>query len=147
MKSEYEIRADAFLKRVGAIIFIKYLDTAPVELWDDGAKHDAYAVIVERHGKHWRYEFHDSTHNTQHNAERARCGQSREYPSAYDVLSCVQTYDVGTIDDFVSEFGYEINQWADVKRIERIYHAVCEEQEKWNEVFGDVADEFREIFQ
>lgn len=91
--------------------------------------------------------YYDGVNQTALNAQRCKRGQSRIKPTTYDVLSCVQTYDVGSIDDFVDEFGYEIHKWADVKRIERDYAAICDEYEKWNEVFGDVADEFREIFQ
>jgi len=52
-------------------------------------------------------------------------------PSAYDVLACLQKYDIGSFDDFCSEFGYE-----PTKSSERIYKAVCREFEMvcdlWN---------------
>ena len=48
-------------------------------------------------------------------------------PTEYDVIACLEKYDVGTIDDFVSEFGYEVHEWSDVKRIQHIYNAVKRE--------------------
>lgn len=42
-------------------------------------------------------------------------------------LHVCKKYDVGSIDDFMSDFGYEVNEWADVKRIQNIYNAVVKE--------------------
>lgn len=143
---DYQTRAYDFLQRIGATVSITYLCTERVPDWSDTFLHDTYMVIVERNGKRWRYEFHDSAMMTEKNAGRAHRGQSRVKPTAYDVLACVEKYDVGTIDDFVEEFGYEIHKWADVKKIERIYAAVCDEVHHVQELFGDVIDEFAEIF-
>ena len=55
-------------------------------------------------------------------------------PTAYDVLACLQKYDVGTFENFCSEFGYD----TDSKRAEKTYKAVCEEwlnvQTLWNDI-------------
>lgn len=53
--------------------------------------------------------------------------QQEARPSVYDILACLEKHDVGTIDDFVSEFGYEVRKWSDVRRIEDIYHATVKE--------------------
>ena len=45
------------------------------------------------------------------------------YPTAYDVLACLQKYDVGTFENFCSEFGYD----EDSRTAEKIYKAVCKE--------------------
>lgn len=65
--------------------------------------------------------------------------------TAYDVLSCLTKYDVGTIDDFVSEFGYEVNSWQDVKKIEKTYKALVREWKNVQRVFGECLEELREI--
>lgn len=44
-------------------------------------------------------------------------------PTSYDVLACLTKYDVGTLDDFCREFGYD----SDSKSAERVYEAVKEE--------------------
>jgi hypothetical protein len=44
-------------------------------------------------------------------------------PSSYSILACLTTYDVGTLEDFCSEFGYD----SDSKTADRVYAAVCEE--------------------
>jgi len=44
-------------------------------------------------------------------------------PTAYDVLACLQKYDVGTFEDFCSEFGYD----EDSRKAFKIYKAVIRE--------------------
>jgi len=54
-------------------------------------------------------------------------------PTAYDVLTCLQKYDVGTFEDFCSEFGYD----NDSRQAEKTYNAVLDEYKNvcmlWNE--------------
>lgn len=54
-------------------------------------------------------------------------------PTAYDVLACLTKYDVGSFDDFCSEFGYD----EDSRTAEKIYKAVLDEwlnvQRLWND--------------
>lgn len=54
-------------------------------------------------------------------------------PTAYDVLACLQKYDVGTFEQFCSEFGYD----TDSRTAEKTYHAVKNEYVNvcalWNE--------------
>ena len=54
-------------------------------------------------------------------------------PTAYDLLACIQKYDVGTLDNFCSEFGYD----TDSKRAEQVYLAVCKEYQKTRKFFTD----------
>ena len=44
-------------------------------------------------------------------------------PTAYDILSCLQKYEVGTFENFCSEFGYD----EDSRAAEETYKAVCKE--------------------
>lgn len=44
-------------------------------------------------------------------------------PTSYDVLACLTKYDVGSFEDFCSEFGYD----SDSKTADRVYEAVKEE--------------------
>lgn len=109
-----------FWANCNATMKIKYLGCEQNESWNDGSWHNTYrATIKTPLGTMW-VKFWDSTFNTQNGRK----------PNEYDILSCLQKYDVGTIDDFVSEFGYEVNCMADNKRIQRIYKAVCNEYKK-----------------
>lgn len=63
-------------------------------------------------------------------------------PSAYDVLTCLTKYDVGTFEDFCNEFGYD----TDSRNAEKIYKSVLNEYTQvcmiWNE---KEIEELREI--
>ena len=48
-------------------------------------------------------------------------------PTAYDILACLQKYDVGSMDDFFSEFGYEIKCTKDMTDFISTYNAVVKE--------------------
>lgn len=63
-------------------------------------------------------------------------------PTAYDFLACLSKYDVGTFEDFCSEFGYD----EDSRLAEKTYKAV---QKEWNALdtmfTEDELEQLREI--
>ena len=54
-------------------------------------------------------------------------------PTAYDVLACLQKYEVGTFEDFCGEFGYD----TDSKRSEKIYKAGVKEYDNVCKIWSD----------
>ena len=58
-------------------------------------------------------------------------GNGSNKPTAYDVLTCLQKYDVGTFEDFCGEFGYD----TDSRKAEKTYKAVCNEYDKISRFF------------
>lgn len=54
-------------------------------------------------------------------------------PTLYDVIACIQKYDVGSFADFCSEFGYD----EDSRKAEKIYNAVCDEYMNVSRLFND----------
>lgn len=54
-------------------------------------------------------------------------------PTAYDVLSCLQKYEVGTFEDFCGDFGYDL----DSRKAEKIYNAVIEEYKNLKILYSD----------
>ena len=54
-------------------------------------------------------------------------------PNEYDVLACLEKYDVGTFEDFCSEFGYD----EDSRTAERIYIAVIKEYKDLTRIFTE----------
>lgn len=61
-------------------------------------------------------------------------------PTMYDVLACLQKYDVGDLADFCADFGYEPN-----KQARETYKAVCREWRAVERLFGDIIEELQEI--
>ena len=54
-------------------------------------------------------------------------------PNAYDILSCLTKYDVGSFEDFCSEFGYDV----DSRSAEKTYKAVVKEYEGLSMLYSD----------
>ncbi len=54
-------------------------------------------------------------------------------PSEYSVLACLTKYDPGTLENFCSEFGYDI----DSKKADRVYNAVVAEYTALCTLFSD----------
>lgn len=63
-------------------------------------------------------------------------------PRLYDVLACLQKYDVGTYQEFCSEFGY--NEFD--KSSKRIYKNVCKEFRGVERVFNHCMEQLQEIW-
>ena len=54
-------------------------------------------------------------------------------PTLYDVLACLQKYDVGTFEDFCSEFGYD----TDSRNAKKTYKAVVKQYDKMCSLFSN----------
>lgn len=63
-------------------------------------------------------------------------------PTAYDILACLQKYDVGSFEDFCSDFGYD----SDSRNAEKIYISVVNEYTQLCILFTDSEmEEMQEI--
>ena len=62
-------------------------------------------------------------------------------PTMYDVLTCLQKYEIGTFQDFCSDFGYN----DDSIKCYKIYKSVLREYNAVKRLFGDVLEELQEI--
>ena len=117
--SEYTKRADEFCKKFG-VKFTVGEPTYKRHFADDTVERWVFPVTLTRDGRSMRVQFGQSL-----------AAGSAE-PTAYDVLSCLTKYDVGTFDDFCGEFGYD----TDSRKAERTYQAVCREWASVSRVFG-----------
>lgn len=62
---------------------------------------------------------------------------SRLKPSAYSILAGMQTYDVGSFDDFLAEFGYKIDSKESYENAQRRYEAVQNQYHKLQTLYSD----------
>ena len=115
--NEYVKQAQDFLKSCNATMQITYTGIATNKKKKKKKLRNTYSVTITTPKGSMKIKFWDSIYNTEHAIK----------PTEYDILACLEKYDVGTIDDFVSEFGFEVHKWADVKRIENTYNAVVKE--------------------
>jgi hypothetical protein len=130
MKNEYQKQADDFLKETGTTFKAKFKKN---DFYFDGDKEtrDIYRINLKRNGKSYNFDFGQSVNGS----------VNKEVPTAYDVLACLQKYDVGTFNDFCSEFGYD----TDSRKAEKTYYAVLKEFQGVNYLFSDVMDKLQEI--
>lgn len=115
--NEYEDTAINFLKKHNITLKVIY-DGKRVPNWDS-KEHNTFNCILSTNKGSMSFNFYDSIVNT----NKAKI----VYPSSYDILSCLQTYDVGTMDEFMAEFGYEIKSAKDMTNFIDTYNAVVKE--------------------
>ena len=127
--TDYNKQARDFLEDCGATMKMMYLGRNVNENWDEKQERDNYLVNITTPLGNMQVKFWDSVKNTIDNINRERSRLLRKKPTAYDILACLTTYDVGDIEDFILEFGYEIKKRGDFTRIQNIYNAVKKEYE------------------
>ena len=114
--SEYVKQAKDFLESCNATMKFTSLNEDVNPMWDDSILRNTYRVTIKTpKGTMW-VKFWDSENNTKKGIE----------PTEYDVLACLQKYDVGSFEDFISEFGYNSKD----HNVRKIYKAVCNEYNK-----------------
>ena len=122
---DYRKETSDFLKRVNAKVKITSIGYER-PLWSS-SYYCTYRITISRNGKRYTYKYYDNNRRT---------------PDEYDVLSCLEKYDVGSYKDFCDNFGYD-NEFN--KDTMKIYKAVLKEVEGVKRVFVDVLEEFAEI--
>jgi hypothetical protein len=128
--NEYTKQADDFLKETGATIKIKFKKYGK-HFDDDKQSRNIYRINLKRDGKSYNFDFGQSIDSTEKN----------EAPTSYDILSCLQKYDVGSFEDFCSDFGYD----NDSRKAKKTYHAVLKEFQGVNYLFSNVIEKLAEI--
>ena len=105
-------KAQKFLTKTNTTFKAKFVKK---DFYFDGDKErrDIYKITLARGASKMVFDFGQSI---------AKSGKLTA-PTAYDVLACLQKYDIGTFESFCSEFGYD----TDSKRAEKTYNAVIKE--------------------
>ena len=130
---EYEMMANLFLQKTGTTFKVVSYQ-GKENKWNDLM--DKWNVKLVRNGETWRFPFYMGH------------GHKGKQPTAYDVLACLTKYDVGTLEEFCAEFGYEIFDDYGRRNAEtyRIYRAVTAEYRHVLEMFEDVMDDLCKIY-
>lgn len=124
---DYVLDTNAFLNFCTANIEMQYLGK-DYHLFDEKKLHDMYYVTIHTTRGNMSFKFYDSTLDTEKNDKRTRFNQKRRvYPTAYDVIICLEKEEHGSLEDFIFKFGYEIRKEGDLSKIISIYNGCCEE--------------------
>ncbi len=117
--NEYVKQAKDFLKSCNATMKITQIGYEANKNWNENIYRNTYQVSIKTPLGTMRVKFWDSVYNTERGIE----------PTEYDILACLEKYDVGTFEDFVDEFGYESDSLRCAKRIykavTREYNNIC----------------------
>lgn len=110
--STYEQQANDFLKSANTTFKAVYFGH-DFYFADDKKTRDIYKITLRNKQGSYTFKFGQSIKGSELN----------EVPTAYDVLACLTKYDVGTFEDFCSNYGCD----TDSIKAERTYKAVCRE--------------------
>lgn len=133
--SEYIKQAEKFASENGIKLTILSWDYKK-HFTSDNEKRFVFKCKLTRNKKSYTFDFGQSIN------------EGSNKPTMYDILACLTKYDVGTFEDFCSEFGYpqfDENTGRKDKQTVKTYKAVCKEFEAVDRLFGDIIDQLQEI--
>ena len=146
LDSEFDIQANKFLEQTNTAIDIKWFGYG-CYFTDDKKKHDIYTITLTRGDRSYKFNFGQSINKTffpdyaklqgeswlNSKAADERRKNKGHYPTAYDILSCLQKSNPGTFEEFCSDFGYD----TDSIKANRTYAAVVDEYLKLCTLFNE----------
>lgn len=171
--NEYEKQAKDFLDACNAKIKITLVGKEINHLWDETKPRNKYHFIITTPRGSMEGDFWDSIRNTElfnmsyvqfyEAIQRksfdavvpADTPESNQFykmlkeakPNAYSILSCLEKYDVGSMDEFMHEFGYEIKNAKDMANFIQTYNAVVQEYNDLCRIFTpEQMEMLREIY-
>ena len=128
--TNYNEQAENFLKKTQTTFKAEFLENKKY-FEDDEAARDVYIVTLTRGSRVYKFNFGQSLNKSKYflfEQNKNNTNLLKEItPTAYDVLACLQKYEVGSFENFCSDFGYNI----DSIKAKKIYQAVVKE---FNEV-------------
>lgn len=98
---------------------VKYHDFGKHWEGDKDNRH-IFKVTLKKDGRQYTFKFGQSI------------AEGSNEPTLYDVLACLQKYEVGTFEDFCGQFGYD----EDSRSAEKIYKGVVKEFENMERLFN-----------
>lgn len=120
---DYNKEMKKILNNAGISVNIVYIAKS-FPNWDEGNLHNQYKIILERGKQQMQFDYWDSLYNTKENKK----------PSTYDVIACLEWYEIYDFEDFCQNFGYD----TDSMKAFNIY-TECQKQQK--ELFALIPEE------
>ena len=121
--NKYNKQALGFLRATKTTIRSKFLKY-DYHFEDDKDKRDIYLITISRGNKSFSFNFGQSLVNS---------GSGEISPDSYDILSCLQKYEVDDLQEFCNEFGYD----TDSIKANKIYKAVAKEWDNVQKIWTD----------
>ena len=124
---EYRKQATDFLASCNATMNIQFVGTEINPHWNETEERNKYRFTITTPQGKMEGDFWDSIYNKMNGTK----------PNEYDILACLEKYEVGSIDDFMHEFGYEVNSTRDFTNLLNTYNAVVKEYNDLRRIFTD----------
>lgn len=105
--NEYTKQAVDFLKATGTKLKITFVEH-DFYFAEDKEPRDIYRFTLSRNGMSYTAKFGQSIVN------------AGVEPTAYDILSCLDSNEPETVDDLINSYGYEVHSMKDVRKLEKI---------------------------
>lgn len=134
--NKYENKTDKFLKDTKTSFKVKFLKN-DYHFTDDKETRDIFKVTFKRNNKRFSVNFGQSIYDSDYNGSNI--------PSSYDVLACLQKYEIGSFQDFISEYGYNQENLDQYPKILKIYKACIKEYNNVLMLWSDVLDQLQGI--
>jgi len=115
----YQQQANDFAKKHGITLKINGLPEFKKHFADDKEKRCVFSCTLRCNKRQFTFSFGQSI------------AAGNKQPEMYDILSCLQKYDIGTFENFCGDFGYN----EDSRKAEKIYKAVAKEYENMCRLF------------
>lgn len=162
--TKYQKQALDFLEKCNAKMEIDFIGVETNQNWNDNAKRNKYRFTITTPRGKMSGDFWDSIRSTEitlmtpekycakyyrwhydslmrHEQAKIRKSLQEEkakaVPTPYDILACMEKYDVGTMNDFFDEFGYEIHSANDMFSFMNTYNAVVKEYRDLCRIFTE----------
>lgn len=137
MMTNYDLQAKEFAKKYGVKFIVFHSETEYRPYFsDDKASRYVFKCRLVRNNKSYTFHFGQSIAN------------GSASPSLYDVLATLEKYDVGSFEDFCSEFGYEAyneDYTGRNKKSFNIYKAVIRQYKAVVRLFGDCEECYNDL--
>ena len=117
--STYEKQAEQTAKNLGIKLTVKSKEHK--DYWNDATKRWVFKLRLSRGRKSYTFDFGQSI------------AAGDKEPTMYDVLTCLQKYEIGTFEEFCGDFGYD----EDSRSAEKTYKAVSKEYEAMSRMFTE----------
>lgn len=140
--SNYEKQAQDFLDKTQTTFKAEYIKTG-FHFDGDKEERDIYKITLQRGNRKMVFNFGQSIVNSSIfqpqtdyskgvNAQRILLKRGKT-PTPYDILACLQKYEVGSFENFCDEFGYNV----DSIKAEKTYNAVVKEWQEVQKLWSD----------
>jgi len=121
--TNYQQQANELLSSINVTFSAKFIKH-DYHFADDKQERDIFTCTFKRNKTRFSIKFGQSINNS--------TGNGDNLPTAYDVITCLQKYEIESFENFCLDFGYD----QDSRKAYKVYMACCNEYDKVSKFFS-----------